>query len=94
MNRVVLLMLGFCLATTHGLAQQAKGPQKSTKEVFTGTMIGIGGSLGGASRSFTLTITGETSDAEALQLRELLKSKGQMAVLSAVSKKDLGRFSP
>lgn len=94
MNRLVLLMLGFCLATTHGLAQQTKAPQKPAKEVFSGTMIGIGGTFGGASRSFTLTITGQTSDEEALELRELLRSKGQMAVLSAVSKKDLGRFSP
>ena len=37
-----------------------------TKEVYTGTVIGVGGTLGGVSRPFTLSIEGVSSNADAI----------------------------
>lgn len=63
------------------------------RETFTGTMIGIGGRLGGVSRTFTLTINGETSDSEVSRQVTLLAERGQDALMKEIRDKDLGRFS-
>ena len=63
------------------------------KETFTGTIVGIGGELGGVTRPFTLTIKGQTSDEEAARLIDVLKSGGQEALLRAIHKEDLGQFA-
>lgn len=48
-----------------------------TKEVYTGTVAAIGGQFGGASRRFTLEITGYTLSEEARQDFEILRTRGQ-----------------
>jgi hypothetical protein len=63
------------------------------KETFTGTIVGIGGELGGVTRPFTLTIKGQTSDEEAAHFIDVLKSGGQEALLRAIHKEDLGQFA-
>src|SRR3974377_1606619 len=62
------------------------------KEVFTGTLVGIGGTLGGRSIPFTVEINGATSDEDALKYVEILKTKGQDGLLKAVEKNKLGWF--
>jgi hypothetical protein len=62
------------------------------KEVFTGTLMGIGGTLGGKSIPFTVEISGATSDEDALKYVEILKSKGQDGLLKAIEKNKLGWF--
>ena len=62
------------------------------KEVFTGTLVGIGGTLGGKSIPFTVEVVGATSDDDALKYVEILKSKGQDGLLKAIEKNKLGWF--
>ena len=63
------------------------------KEVYTGTVIGVGGQMGGVSRPFTLTIEGRTSDLEARRDVAILAEGGQDALLRALQGKRLGYFS-
>lgn len=62
------------------------------KEVFTGTVVGVGGTFGGQSIPFTMEISGVTSDEDTLKYLEVLKNKGQEGVLNAISKNKLGWF--
>ncbi len=62
------------------------------KEVFTGTLVGIGGVLGGKSIPFTMEISGATSDDDTLKYVEVLKNKGQDGLLKAIEKNKLGWF--
>jgi hypothetical protein len=82
-------------STAHGedkSKKNAKG-KTSTKEVYTGTAVVIGGGAGGRSRTFTLEITNQTSDAEAQQDQQILQTQGQDALMKAVGKQKLGYFS-
>lgn len=63
------------------------------KEVYTGTAVAIGGQLGGRSRSFTLEITGRTSDDEAQRDFQILRSDGQDDLMKAIGGKKLGTFA-
>jgi hypothetical protein len=69
------------------------GVAAQPRETYTGTMVGVGGRLGGVSRSFTLTLESRTSDAEASRDVAILAEGGQDALLDAVRDKKLGRFS-
>lgn len=62
---------------------------------FTGTVItyGSGYNTRTQTRTFTLRITGETSDAEATRLIGILQDQGQDKLLDAIRKNDLGTFS-
>jgi hypothetical protein len=62
------------------------------KEVFTGSVVGVGGLPAGQSISFTLEISGATSDEDTLKYLEVLKNKGQEGLLSAISKNKFGWF--
>jgi hypothetical protein len=73
--------------------QAASASRDKPRETYTGTMVGVGGWLGGVSRSFTLTIEGRTSDAEAARDVAILAEGGQDALLDALRDKRLGRFS-
>ena len=94
--------LGICGILTLGLSlapQTVKGqnkersPHLSAKEVYTGSVVAIGGQFGGASRPFTLEITGFTSSDEAQHDFEILRSQGQEEYIKAISHKKLGSFS-
>jgi hypothetical protein len=67
-----------------------KREMTSGKEVYTGTAVAIGGQFGGRSLSFTLEITGHTSDEEAQQDFQILRSEGQDALMKAIRNKKLG----
>jgi hypothetical protein len=79
-----------CVATVllsgTGSTLQAQGGREGAEEVYTGTAV----SMGGATRYFTLTITGRTPDAEAKQYLQILQSQGQDALLKAIQKNKLG----
>jgi hypothetical protein len=46
------------------------------KEVYTGTAVAVGGQFGGASRPFTMEITGYTPDEEVQQDFQVLRTQG------------------
>jgi len=63
------------------------------QEVYTGTIVGVGGRLGGVSRPFTLTLNGRTTDGEAERAVATLAEGGQDRLLSEIRNNNLGRFS-
>jgi hypothetical protein len=63
------------------------------KEEYTGTVVGVGGRMGGVSRPFTLTIEDRTSASEAGRAIATLAEGGQDALLKELQGKKLGRFS-
>jgi hypothetical protein len=63
------------------------------KEEYTGTVIGIGGALGGVSRPFTLSIEGFSSNADAARAVTMLAEGGQDALMKELHGKKLGYFS-
>ena len=93
--------LGICIfAIGLSLAlRDVKGENKkesdhfSTKEVYTGTVVSIGGQFGGASRPFTLEVTGFTRGDEAQRAFEILRTQGQDDFIKAISRNKLGSFS-
>jgi hypothetical protein len=64
-----------------------------TKEVYTGTVAAIGGQFAGASRPFTLEITGYTPSDGAQHDFEILRAQGQEDFIKAISHEKLGSFS-
>ncbi len=69
-------------------AQEMRGRQE-----FTGTIVGVGGTLGGVTHPFTLTIDRFTSDAEASRNAQILRARGQDALLDVLRKQKVGTFS-
>ena len=65
----------------------------NAKEVYTGTVIGVGGPLGGVSRPFTLEINSYTSKAESSRAVAVLAEGGQDRLLKELEGKRLGYFS-
>jgi hypothetical protein len=63
------------------------------QEVYTGTIVGVGGRLGGVSRPFTLTLNGYTADGAAKRAVATLAEGGQDRLLSEIRNNNLGRFS-
>lgn len=83
-------MLGFGMII---LAAGLAFGQKPT--TFTGTAViyGSGFNTRTITRTFTLDIRGKTSKADAERYLTTLQNGGQDALLAAISKNDLGRFS-
>ena len=90
---VILCGLALCWNSNAASAQSQAAEEAPRPEVFTGTVIGIGGRMGGVSRTFTLTINGYTSDEEAKRLLDELKEFKQDGLLKAVKKLKMGRVS-
>jgi hypothetical protein len=63
------------------------------QEVYTGTIVGVGGRLGGVTRPFTLTLNGHTADGAAERAVATLAEGGQDRLLSEIRNNNLGRFS-
>jgi hypothetical protein len=63
-------------------------------ESYTGVALVTGGPAGGASMPFDFRITRFTTDEELNNYAELLKEKGQDALLSVLEKQDCGRIQP
>ena len=60
------------------------------KEIYTGSVISIGGQFGGASRAFTLEVAGYTPDEEVQQDFQILRTQGQDDFMKAIKNKKLG----
>jgi len=84
-NALIFLVALVLSAAVHANAQRS--------EVYTGTMVGVGGRLGSVSRPFTLTINSRTSDSEAARDVAVLAEGKQDALLSQIHDRNLGRFS-
>jgi len=65
------------------------------QETYTGTVISYGSGLNTrtVSRTFTLNIKRQTSDARAQEFLNLLQEDGQEALQKKINDEDLGRFS-
>jgi hypothetical protein len=87
---VILMSCGFAMVSVFPRTRstQARPP----KEVFTGTVVGMGPGGNVVSRGFTLTIEGNTSDADARKFASILKSQGEDALLKAIAKDKKGTF--
>jgi hypothetical protein len=86
----IMLTLAVCLRCSSASAQAVAPPGTDKPEVYTGTVFGIGGTLGGVSRTFTLTINGYTSDAEYQRYVDELKEFKQDGLLKAIRKDKKG----
>jgi hypothetical protein len=97
--RSIIIRSGFvCIAGLIILAMLTGGYPASfnrvlIKEEYTGTVIGVGGTLGGVSRPFTLSIEGVSSSAEANRAVAVLAEGGQDALMKELQGKRLGYFS-
>jgi hypothetical protein len=67
--------------------------ERPRPEVFTGTVVAIGRGAGLASATFTLRITGRTSDEDAPRHLTILAEQGQDSLLKAIENQDLGSFA-
>ena len=70
-----------------------RSPALPTKEVYTGTVAAIGGQFAGASRPFTLEITGYTSSDEPSASLRFSERKGRTISSRQFHTKSLGSFS-
>lgn len=87
---LILFWACWVLNSTSALSQTANDDKKPKPEVYTGTVIGIGGRMGGVSRTFTLSIDGYTSDDEATRFLDELKEFKQEGLLKAIRKEKKG----
>ena len=94
-QRSLVVLLCICLFAAFAPSAGAARPQgeEGRKEVYTGTLVGIGGAAGGRTATFTLTVTGHASRDQALAYAELLRSKGQDALLDQLRDRDMGTFA-
>ena len=93
--RVSPVILGIFCTLLIGSSPYAIATAKTpaVKEVYTGTVIGRGGTMGGVSRPFTLTIEDRTSASDAGRAIATLAEGGQDALLKELQGKKLGYFS-
>src|SRR5688572_5187345 len=90
MKRSIFLTVAALAVTVFGTLVVA-----AQKETYTGTVIsyGSGRNTRTTSNTFTLNITGTTSDDEANRLIAILQEGGQKDLQDALRKDELGRFS-
>ena len=88
---VILMSCGFGLVGVFPRPRSAQA--RPSKEVFTGTVVGMGPGGNMVSRGFTLTIEGYTSDEDARKFARILKSQGEEALLKAIAKEKKGTFA-
>ena len=72
----------------------ASSQDKPTPEVYSAVAMGTGGSVGAKTMSFDVRITSFTTDVEVQKFAELLKAKGQDALVSALQDENKGRVLP
>lgn len=84
----LLILFACCSIFSVTAAAQANKDEASTKEVYTGTIVNMSGRT--TTISFTLNITGRTSDEEAQKYLSILASEGQDGLQKALSKNKLG----
>lgn len=84
----LLLLFACCSMSSLTAAAQSDKDQASTKEVYTGSIVNVSGRS--AMTSFTLNLTGRTSDEEAKNYLSILASEGQDGLQKALGKNKLG----
>jgi hypothetical protein len=84
----------FVLALVASLSLSAFAQKEMAPESYTGVAIGTGGTVGGKTMPFDFRITRYTTDDEIDGYAQLLKEKGQDALLRVLDKQDCGRLSP
>jgi len=87
----ILNLAVFGVLTTNPTGLVAADHQ--TKEIFTGSVVGIGGRFGGTVIPFTLTLEGRTSGEEVSRDIQILRDKGQDGLLKELNHQRLGRFA-
>jgi len=83
-----LLCVLFCVA----LIQLTPDAQAQTAQRITGTAVGIGGTLGGRSRQFTLIVNNHTPPNQIRELNDALGRGGQDEMLKVLSGMKAGRI--
>ena len=92
LSAVVILI--FCsLVMVSVFPPTCSAQARPSKEVFTGTVVGMGPGGNMVSRGFTLTIEGYTSDEDARKFARVLKSQGEDGLLKAIAKEKKGTFA-
>lgn len=95
-RRLSVLLCGLCCLAALSLFQAASvvnGQSRSSAgEYIQGTVVGVGGRLGGRTRPFELIINRYTSPEEVQQLNAALQSGGQDELLRVLSKMSAGRI--
>ncbi len=90
---VILILMSCSFGLVSVFPRTCSAQARPSKEVFTGTVVGIGREGNMVSRGFTLTIEGYTSDEDALKFERILQSQGEDALLKAIAKEKKGTFS-
>ncbi len=67
--------------------------EEEIREVYTGSLVGLGGAIAGRTATFTLTLTGRSTRDQASRYVELLRTKGQDALRKQLDGRDVGRFA-
>ena len=91
MKKRTLLNL-FCGICCVMLFQQPIDTQAQDRLRIDGTVVGIGGRLGGRTRPFTLIVNTYTSTSQVRELNESLRRGGQDEMLRAISGMNAGRI--
>ncbi len=91
MKRRTLLKLvcGFCCLP---LFQPFAAQAQSSSQRVNGTLIGIGGRLGGQARPFTLIVNSYTAPNQVRELNDALQRGGQDELLRVLSEMEAGRI--
>lgn len=73
----------------------SKASGQDAKETFTGTVVsfGTGNNTRSVTRTFTLHLNGQTSDADVARYLSALQEKGQNGLLDEINDQNLGNFS-
>ena len=92
-NTLVTLISGLCcVALFQSLPDAQAKDSRSSGQRITGTVIGIGGRLGGRSRQFTLIADSYTAPNQVRELTDALGRGGQDEMIRALSKMKAGRI--
>ena len=91
MKRLTLIHI-FCAILCAAIFQQLPEVSAQGRQVINGTAVGIGGRLGGRSRSFTLIVNNHTAPNQVRELNDALARDGQDELLRVLSRMDAGRI--
>lgn len=95
LNLAAVSALLICLPLAFGQEKKKEAASaKTTREVYSATAISVGGTAGGKSVGMTMYIDSYTPDDEVARLAEILKTKGEDGLTSALEKLKVGRIAP
>ncbi len=93
--RKIYVYFGFLLTCLLLASSVSEANGQNRTETYTGTIISYGSGFNTrtVTSSFTLNITGQTSNQRAQELLGILEEEGQSDLLGKIDDDDLGRFS-